>query len=345
VPSFKRASINAHASGDLALEQRRNLAVATLRNEGARLSSPTLSAIAMQVAANPFAKMKKLIQKLVERLLAEATAEATKKGFCDTELGKAENDRDFRWTEVKKLSAELKLLEAKEDSLKSEIDMLTTNLEALADAVKEATEDRAEEKKNNEKTIDTASKGLTAVKEALLILKTFYKNAAKAAFVQVKASPVDEEIGDNAAGFSGSYKGQQQSSNAVLGLLETIASDFDRTVRTTEAAEKSSAAEFVEFMRTSKADIAGKETKKELDEQDLETTLSNIKTNEEDLKTNMGLVDDALKVLTELKPTCIDTGMSYEERVAKRKEEMEALKKALCVLDTEKVEADCQGGP
>ena len=34
----------------------------------------------------------------------------------------------------------------------------------------------------------------------------------------------------------------------------------------------------------------------------------------------------------ELKPTCIDTGMSYEERVARREAEIDALKQALEVL-------------
>lgn len=39
---------------------------------------------------------------------------------------------------------------------------------------------------------------------------------------------------------------------------------------------------------------------------------------------------------------CIDTGMSYEERVQKREEEIAALKRALCILDGDKVEPECQ---
>merc|ERR1719361_821439 len=44
------------------------------------------------------------------------------------------------------------------------------------------------------------------------------------------------------------------------------------------------------------------------------------------------LLNNAVKQLMELQPTCIDTGMSYEERVARREDEIESLKKALCIL-------------
>lgn len=155
----------------------------------------------------------------------------------------------------------------------------------------------------------------------------------------MQASPVDE---DDPGAASGAYKGSQQKANAVLGLLEVIVSDFERTIKNTSAEEAKEAAEFVEFDRTSKADIGGKETKTELDEQDLETTKTTIKEKMKDMQTNMDLVDAALKELEELKPVCIDTGMSYEERVEKREEEIAALQKALCILDTDGVEADCQ---
>jgi len=73
----------------------------------------------------------------------------------------------------------------------------------------------------------------------------------------------------------------------------------------------------------------------------LKRTLTNLKTKTDDLRTAMDLLDSALRTLEDLKPTCIDTGMSYSERVAKREEEMKALTKALCILDTDSVETEC----
>merc|ERR1712087_521126 len=124
------------------------------------------------------------------------------------------------------------------------------------------------------KTLSTAKEGLDGVNEALLILRTFYKQAAKAALVQ--ASPVDEDT--SGPGFAGSYKGKQSGSKAIFALLETIASDFDRTIRKTEAAEAKAHRDYVEYSQGAKSSIAGKTTKKELDEQDLKTTKTSIKT-------------------------------------------------------------------
>jgi len=337
-PSFLQR-VSAHNSQEAAEALAMQQAVATLVQEGARLKSPILSAMAMQVAADPFKKVKNLIQGLIERLIREAAGEATKKGFCDTEMGKATKDRDFRWSRVKKLTANIQVLQAKEDSLSEEIASLGKSLVVLEKAVKESVKMRKEEKSDNEKSLETARGGLEAVNEALMILRSFYREAAKAAsFLQ--ASPVDEDT--TGAGFSGSYKGNQQGSNAVLSLLQTIASDFERTVRSTEASEKEAAEQYVKFQRANKADIGGKTTKKELDEQDLKTTKNKLAVDRADMKTNMDLVDDAVKTLMELRPTCVDTGMSYKERISKREEEVKALKKAVCILDTNKVEADCK---
>jgi len=283
-----------------------------------------------------------LIQKLIERLLAESAAEATKKGFCDTELGKARKERDFRREDTQDLSTALEALEAKEDALTEEISTLTGQIKAETIALKESTKERKEEREENVKTLETANAGLDAVREALMTLRSFYSQAAKAAFVQ--ASPVDEDT--SGAGFSGSYSGNQSGSKAVLDLLETIESDFDRTIRTTEASEANAAADFVKLNQATQMSIGSKTTKKELDEQDLKTTKTSLKSKMDDLVTAQKLLDDALKELEELKPTCIDTGMSYSQRVKKREEEMKALTSALCMLDADKVEKECaSAGP
>lgn len=339
VTSFLQVNLLQRARGQtLSVEARKDKVLALLSQESNRLSSSILSALAAKMAADPFVKVKKLIQELIERLIAEATSEATKKGFCDLELSKAEKNRNHRWQDVKRLSADLSSLEAKQDSLEEEISELSKSLKQLNAALKEADSLRGESKEENLQTLKDAKEGLSAVSEALLVLKVFYKNAAKET-VFLQASPVDE---DDPGAASGAYKGKQESAKGVIGLLEVIVSDFERTLKNTRAQEEQEAAEFVEFDRTSKADIGGKETKTELDEQDLATTKTTIKEKMKDLKSNMDLVDAAAKELEDLKPMCIDTGMSYEEREQKRAEEIKALKSALCILDTDGVESACK---
>jgi len=318
-------------------EDRKTKALSMIAMAGTKLKSSVLMSLAMKAKADPFLKVKELIQKLIERLISEATAEATKKGFCDLELGKAEKNRNHRFADVKRLSAELASLNAKHEALTEELEQLASSLKELNAALEEATKLRADSKAENMQTLKDAKAGLTATSEALLILKVFYKQSAKGK-VLLQASPIEE---DDTGAESGAYKGNQDSAKAILGLLEVIVSDFQRTVSNTQAQEDSEQAEFIKFDRTSKADIGGKETKTELDEQDLAATETTITEKMKDLQTNQDLVDKALEELEELKPMCIDTGMSYEERVEKREEEIEALKGALCQLDPENVEPSC----
>merc|ERR1719446_1566688 len=312
----------------------------SLRTANKRLKSSALNALLARAGADPFAKVKGLIQKLVERLIQEATEEATKKGFCDTELSKAKKDRDFRLAEVNKLSAEIGGLETKNDELELEIKELTKALEELALSAEEAEEQRKEQKEENAVALADARGGLEATTEALGILKTFYKQAAKAAsLVQTAVSPIAED--NPGAGFDGTYKGNQAESSGVIGLLEVIKTDFEHTISVTTETEKTQAADYVEFDRATQADIGAKTTKKELDEQDLKTTKMTQAEKTKDMKSNMNLLDDALKQVEELKPMCIDNVMSYADRVKKREEEIAALKKALCQLDGEGVEEMC----
>merc|ERR1712173_476008 len=120
--------------------------------------------------------------------------------------------------------------------------------------LKKATDVRKKEKKENLQTIKDASSGLEAVTEAIAILSAFYKQAAKAT-VLVQASPVDEDT--QGPGFEGAYKGKQEASTGIIGMLEVIKSDFDRTIRHTTEAEAKAHADHVEFDRESRSDTSG----------------------------------------------------------------------------------------
>mmetsp|Transcript_28240 Transcript_28240/g.65309 ORF Transcript_28240/g.65309 Transcript_28240/m.65309 type:complete len:703 (-) Transcript_28240:40-2148(-) len=323
----------------LSKEQVQGKAMDILAGAGKKLSSAVLKSLVMRASADPFLKVKELIQQLLERLLRESKDEATKKGFCDTEMGKATLQRDYRNDEVDKVTAETIVLKAKREMLIEEIDTLNTSIIETAANLANATAIRGEEKAENIKTISLAHEGLEAVTEALAILKEFYKTAKKATVFVQKASPVDEDTAG--AGFKGAYNGQQESADGIIGLLEVIKVDFERTIRTTTASEKQAAADFVEFDRVSKADMGGKSTKMTLSSEDLATTKTAIKASLEDLQNAQDVLDKAMMSIEALKPMCTDTTMPYATRVALREQEIDALKRALCILDTEGVEESC----
>merc|ERR1712224_945256 len=82
----------------------RDRVIALLKSKSDQLDSPVLAALATKAAADPFVKIRKLIQELIERLLQEAADEANHKGWCDKEIGKASQKRDTKAGEVKRLN-------------------------------------------------------------------------------------------------------------------------------------------------------------------------------------------------------------------------------------------------
>merc|ERR1719160_1896034 len=160
--------------------------VSLLRSEGKELRSTLLSKLAERVAADPFAKVKKLIQELIERLLQEAADEASHKGWCDKETSAAEQARTYNAEEIVELNGRLAINEALRDKLQEEVDVLDKEIKELEDELAKATKMRADEKAENEATIKEAEEGKDAVEMAIEVLSKFYEKAkdAKVEFTQ-----------------------------------------------------------------------------------------------------------------------------------------------------------------
>merc|ERR1712048_1423947 len=112
-------------------------------------------------------------------------------------------------------------------------------------AVSEMTELRDAEKAENEARIQTATEGQTAVNLALTTLKAYYE---KGAFVQYTPPNADREgltVADRAPeSFSGEYHGNGAAGKGIIGILDVILSDFDRTIAKTNADETANQATF-----------------------------------------------------------------------------------------------------
>merc|ERR1719482_2316724 len=116
--------------------------------------------------------------------------------------------------------------------------------------------------------------------------------------------------------------------------MEVIQSDFERTIKTVEDEEQEAADAHDEFVKETDGNIDAAETSKDEKETDKKDTEATIVERTDDRVDAKEMKDESLEELEKLKPQCIDTGLSWEERTKKREQEIEALKEALQILDT-----------
>jgi uncharacterized protein YoxC len=305
---------------------------AFLAARGDVLKSKLLSLLAQKVADDPFKKVKKMIKDLVYKLMEEARQEAEHKGWCDTELTTNKQTRDKKSADVASLKAEIEELTAEIAKLTQDISDLQAAVKELDEAMAKATEDRTASKEKNQATIKDAKEAQEAVAQALSVLKDFYAKAGEATAL-TQQTPGE----DAPASFDAPYKGMQSEGGGVIDFLEVIAADFARLESETTTDEETEQEEYETFMFESKKDKALKENeighkseKKTAQEGALHSAKEELATTQEEL-------DAALAYYEKLKPTCVDSGITYEERVKRREAEIISLKEALKILSGESV--------
>jgi len=301
-----------------------------LQSRAKALNSRVLAALAVRASSDPFGKVKKMIKDLITRLMEEANEEAEHKGWCDTELSTNEQTRQEKTQAVETLHAEIDQLEASISKLNQDIADLTKAVAELDAAMAKSTKLRQEEKAKNTETISYSQQAQTAVAQALLVLKEFYAKAAEATAL-LQQQPEAPEI------FDAPYKGMQAENGGVIGMLEVIQSDFARLESDTSASEASSQSEYDQFMSDSKIDKAGKSKDIEHKTAKVQDEEQALTTKKSDVEGTQKELDAALAYFDKLKPSCIDAGVSFEDRVGRRKEEIESLQEALRILNGEDI--------
>jgi len=306
-------------------EEVQSAAASYLMLQGKRIHSPVLLALSSRVSTGQFKKIIKMIKDMVMKLTQEATEEAEHKGFCDTELGTNKMTRDAKSTEVGELTATIEGLSAKSVKLANEIKQLADDIAQSDAAVAKATENRQEEKAKNTETIADAKGAIAAVSQATKVLKDFYAKAAGAtAFVQGVNDDMPETFDKPFTGTGGE--------GGIVGMLEVILSDFQRLESETTENEAANAGEFEGFINDSQMDkaVKGQESK---NKEGMKQKTESAKTDaSNDLQSVQEELDAALAYFEKLKPSCVDAGISYDDRVARREEEIQSLKEALKIL-------------
>jgi len=295
-----------------------------LQKQAKSLKSDTLGSLMIQMKEDHFVKVRGMIKDMISKLEADAAAEGDQKAWCDTEMEKATSSRDENIGNIEGDLAAKSKAESNIAKLEEEVQALMEEISELQKALGEATELRNKEKAENTKALADATGGLEGTKKAMKILKDFYDNA----FIQIgKASADQPET------FSGDFAGNQGAASGIIGQLDVIKSDFEAVIDKTKTEEDDAESQYDTYKSETETDVGDKESSIKDKSTEIKDNKVKLSDATEDLKEHTTLKEDALEELGKLKPACVDTGSDYEEKVARREQEIESLKNAYTIFD------------
>jgi len=311
--------------------------VVYLEEQAKKLKSSDLSALVLQMREDHFVKVRGMIKDMIAKLQADASSEADQKQWCDDEMEKAMSKRDSNTGNIEGDTAVIAESTAIIQRKEEEIQVLLQEIADLTKGLNEATELRKNEKAENAKTINDATNGDAGVTRAMDILKGFYDNAfvqTQDSYTPPNADASGKTVGDLApGGFEGENHGNQAAASGIMGQLQVIKSDFERTIQQTNDGESSSESEFQSYKSDTESSISEKSDLVRDKRGEITDENSSLSDSKVDLQEHSALKKEALDELAKLKPACVSTGSSYAERVMRREQEIESLKNAYVILN------------
>jgi len=255
--------------------------------------------------ADPFNKVKGMIDSMINKLEKQAESEATKKDYCDKELADAGMSREDKEWGIEKLATQIDVMVAASKTLKSEAARLEKELGALAQ--NQATMDklRAEEKAVYTKNKPVLEQGLDGVKTALKILRDYYAQDSS-----------------NQGSADGTASG-------IIGMLEVVESDFSKGVAEMVSSEESAQSEYHDATKENEIARAtkGHDVKyKTAEYVSYDKTIAELRSDKSGANTELAAV---VEYLGSLKKECIAAPSSYEDRKKRRDDEIAGLREAL----------------
>merc|ERR1719146_224569 len=272
------------------------------------------------IGADPFAKVKGMIQEMMEKLLAEAKEEADKKAKRDDKQG-----------EVDDLNTKIDKAAAKIAKLKEEVGVLEKELGEIAAEQKTADEIRASEKAAWAEAKSDFEQGLEGVQMALQVLRDYY--AQKEDATELLQGGDNDDLG--AAMSLAQNTKSSGAAGGIIGMLEVAESDFSKMLAEGSAAEDQAQKEYDTVTEDIRVTTAAKTTEVKYKNKDKKETEAYLEETKSDLGTSQTELGAVLEYWEKLQPQCVAKPEPYEERKKRREKEIAGLKDALKILEEE----------
>jgi len=337
----------ARSTDSLALSQLASQASVTIRSAGEGTYAG---------AADPFVKVRGMIESMIRKLEQEHKEEANKKAFCDKEVSQTSKSKEDKSDQVEELTGRLESIAADVAKLQEDLKTLAEAMAQTARSQAEMDHIRREEHTTYTKTKADVQEGLAGVQRALSILRDYYgggSSSGETSFVQ-EAATTDEEgtsllQEDEAESMAAVASGEQQqraqqrtqarinakgAGKSIIGLLEVVESDFATELTEIQTTEQAATEEHAKLTEENKIMVAKQdaEVKNKQDEvTKLRKTAAELTSDRTESQQELDAINEYWK---QLESQCGPKKESYLDRAARRKREIQGLKDAMAELES-----------
>jgi len=251
-----------------------------------------------------------MIETMINELEEKAASAATKKTYCDKAMLETKMSKEDKEDTIEKLTIQIDVFMAASKKLKSDVLRLDRELMAMANTQAVMDKLRMDEKALYTKNKPVMEAGLEGVKSALKILREYYS----------------KDDGNGGAALI------QGSSDAIIGMLEVVESDFSKGIAAMTSEEEAAQSEYGTATQENQVAKAtkGQDMKyKKAEFVSLDKSIMDLKTDRTGSHEELAAVQ---QYFTSIKKDCSGKVDSYEDRKKRRDDEIEGLKEAITSL-------------
>eukprot|EP00747_Dinoflagellata_sp_TGD_P146443 gnl/TRDRNA2_/TRDRNA2_176692_c8_seq8.p1 gnl/TRDRNA2_/TRDRNA2_176692_c8~~gnl/TRDRNA2_/TRDRNA2_176692_c8_seq8.p1 ORF type:complete len:398 (+),score=171.88 gnl/TRDRNA2_/TRDRNA2_176692_c8_seq8:73-1194(+) len=302
--------------------------VAVVKKLAKKQHSVALQQLASRIAAvvklgggqqDVFAKVKELITKMIAKIQKELEEAASAKAYCDEETSKNNAKKAELTEDNDKLEAKIDKATSMSAELKSEVGELQSELAAMAKLQAEMDKIREDENAAWKEASGDLEKGVAGIQGALDVLRDYY---GAASLLQQPAAPAGHQASGDAGG-------------AIISMLEVAESDFTKNLAQINEEEEAAQDEYDKVTDENKMTklVKDQDVKyKTAEYKKLDKEVAELSNDLDAVKTEL---DAVLTYGEKLADQCTAKPDTYEDRKARRDAEINGLKEALEVLESE----------
>jgi len=281
---------------------------------------------------NVFEKVKEMILQDIAQIEKAAADDSSEKAYCDEEQAKTEAKKVELDEDIQALIAKIDRSASQTAQIKEEVAEAQASLAAISREQVEMDDMRREQNANYKQAKTDLEGGIAGVEKALTVLREYYGGASAAMIQQNDWSMLEQPAKPV------SHSKSSGSSGGIIAILELCESDFSKDLANEEAAESDSQESYDKQTQENKIQKTTKEQDVKYKTQAFKSLDTEITELSSDKRTISGQHSAVMDYYAKLKERCIAKPSTFEERTARREEEIVGLKNTLEALDEQAAE-------